>query len=170
MIFASGRKSTCHLPDSRRSVKALPGFPVLPQSHVIWGRTLKTDFEQIKRVLGRCLRLRCPACGESRIVTQPFHIRHHCPNCLSLFKREDGFFVGAILANVVTTELVILVVCFFFLLIVGADYERVLVLLFVMALIFPVAFYHHSWSLWLGFDFIVESLPKYDPTKRHRST
>jgi hypothetical protein len=41
----------------------------------------------------------------------------------------------------------------------------VLVLLFIMALIFPVAFYHHSWSLWLGFDFIVESLPKFDPSK-----
>jgi hypothetical protein len=66
---------------------------------------------------------------------------------MALFKREDGFFVGAILANVVTTELVILLVCFFFLLIIGADYERVLVLLFIMALIFPVAFYHHSWSL-----------------------
>jgi len=69
--------------------------------------------------------------------------------------------VGAILANVVTTELVILVVCFFSLLIIGASYEHVLVLLFVMALVFPVAFYHHSWSLWLGFDFIVESLPQY---------
>jgi uncharacterized protein (DUF983 family) len=127
--------------------------------------TVKVDFEQIKRVLGRSLRLRCPACGESRIVNQPFHIRHHCPQCLALFKREDGFFVGAILANVVTTELVILLVCFFFLLIIGADYEHVLVLLFIMALIFPVAFYHHSWSLWLGFDFIVESLPKYNSRK-----
>jgi hypothetical protein len=94
-------------------------------------------------------------------VTYPFHIRHHCPQCRALFKREDGFFVGAILANVVTTELVILVVCFFCLLIIGASYEHVLVLLFVMALVFPVAFYHHSWSLWLGFDFIVESLPQY---------
>ena len=70
--------------------------------------------------------------------------------------------MGAILANVVTTELVILLVCFFFLLIIGADYNNVLILLFIMALIFPVAFYHHSWSLWLGFDFIVESLPKYN--------
>lgn len=69
--------------------------------------------------------------------------------------------MGAILANVVTTELVILLVCFFSLLIIGATYEHVLVLLFVMALVFPVAFYHHSWSLWLGFDFIVESLPQY---------
>jgi len=88
---------------------------------------------------------------------------------MALFKREDGFFVGAILANVVTTELAILLVCFFCLLILGADYSRVLVLLFIMALIFPVAFYPHSWSLWLGFDFIVESLPKYDATKRHKS-
>lgn len=76
--------------------------------------------------------------------------------------------MGAILANVVTTELVILVVCFFFLLIVGAQYQSVLVLLFVMALVFPVAFYHHSWSLWLGFDFIVESLPTYDASKKHK--
>jgi len=88
---------------------------------------------------------------------------------MALFKREDGFFVGAILANVVTTELVILFVCFFFLLIVGASYESVLVLLFVLALVFPVAFYHHSWSLWLGFDFIVESLPKHDPGKSYRN-
>ena len=97
------------------------------------GVALKKDFGQIKEVLGRSMRLRCPACGESKIVTHPFHIRHHCPNCFALFKREDGFFVGAILANVVTTELVILVVCFFFLLIVGAQYQSVLALLFVMA-------------------------------------
>jgi len=130
---------------------------------------LKTDFQEIKKVLKRSLRLRCPACGQSKIITSPFHIRHHCPECMALFKREDGFFVGAILANVVTTELVILLVCFFFLLIVGANYENVLALLFVMALVFPVAFYHHSWSLWLGFDFIVESLPQYkgDATKKH---
>ena len=76
--------------------------------------------------------------------------------------------MGAILANVVTTEIVILVVCFFFLLIVGAQYQSVLTLLFIMALVFPVAFYHHSWSLWLGFDFIVESLPKYDAAKKQK--
>src|SRR5687768_18560166 len=74
---------------------------------------MKFDKEQGIRVLKRCLKLLCPACGESSIVERPFHIRHHCPNCLSLYKREDGFFVGAILANVVITELVILVFCFF---------------------------------------------------------
>jgi hypothetical protein len=48
----------------------------------------------------------------------------------------------------------------------GADYQNVLPVLFVVALLFPVAFFHHSWSFWLGFDYLVESLPKYDEKRR----
>ncbi len=74
----------------------------------------------------------------------------------------------------VITELVILAFCFFCLLVIGAKYESVLVVLFIVALIFPVAFYHHSWSLWLGFDYLVESLPKYRQYRKselkHEST
>jgi hypothetical protein len=92
----------------------------------------------------------------------PFRIRHHCPNCRSLFKREEGFFVGAILANVMATEAVILVVCLLWLTLIGSNYETVLAGLFTIALLFPVAFYHHSWSLWLGFDYLIEGLPKCD--------
>ncbi len=117
-------------------------------------------------VLLRSLRLRCPACGKSSIIRKPFHIRHHCPDCLSLFKREEGFFVGAILANVITTEFVILLVCFIWLTIAGANYQSVLPVLFVVALLFPVAFFHHSWSFWLGFDYLVESLPKYEERRK----
>ncbi|HEY9504067.1 MAG TPA: DUF983 domain-containing protein [Pyrinomonadaceae bacterium] len=102
----------------------------------------------------------CPACGESSIVSRPFHIKHHCSNCRSLFKREDGFFVGAILANVVITELVILFVWFIGSIVFGLKYEVVLPALFLTGLIFPLAFYHHSWSYWLGLDYVVESLPR----------
>ena len=119
-------------------------------------------------VLWRAMRLRCPVCDQSSLIERPFHIKHHCPSCRSLFKREEGFFVGAILANVITTEFVILVVCLISLLVVGASYSKVLIGLFVVALVFPLAFFHHSWSLWLAFDYLIESLPKYDPAKRHR--
>lgn len=119
-------------------------------------------------VLWRAIRLRCPACGQSSLIERPFHIKHHCPSCRSIFKREEGFFVGAILANVITTEFVILVVCLFSLLVVGASYQIVLVGLFVLAVMFPLLFFHHSWSLWLAIDYLIESLPKYDPLKRHR--
>ena len=50
------------------------------------------------------------------------------------------------------------------LIVIGSSYESVLAGLFVVALLFPVAFYHHSWSLWLGFDYLIEGLPRYDKT------
>lgn len=108
----------------------------------------------------RCLRLRCPVCGKSSIVRAPFRIRHHCPSCDALFMREDGFFVGAILINVVITELVILLIYVGLITAFSVDYTLILTILFLAALLFPLAFYHHSWSLWLGLDHIVESLPR----------
>lgn len=68
--------------------------------------------------------------------------------------------MGAILVNVVTTELVILALYLISLPIISAYYSLVLTSLFIVALTFPVAFYHHSWALWLGFDHLVESLEK----------
>jgi uncharacterized protein (DUF983 family) len=124
--------------------------------------TKNLNRREIFQTLRRALLLRCPVCGEASIVQRLFHVKHHCSNCRALFKREEGFFVGAILMNVVTSELLILVVCFIALLLLGADYEHVVGVLFVVALTFPVLFFHHSWSLWLAFDYLVESLPKYD--------
>jgi uncharacterized protein (DUF983 family) len=113
----------------------------------------------IFKTLSRAVRLRCPVCGESSIIGSPFHIKHQCPACNALFKREDGFFVGAIMANVVTTEFVILVLYVVSLPVIDTRFDLVLTCLSVVAILFPVAFYHHSWSLWLAFDHLVESLP-----------
>jgi uncharacterized protein (DUF983 family) len=124
--------------------------------------TFDVNKKSIVPVLWRALRLRCPACGQASIASSPFRLRHHCPNCRALFKREEGFFVGAILANVMTTEFVILAVCVLWLVVIGGSYEPMLAGLLVVALLFPVAFYHHSWGLWLGFDYLIEGLPKYD--------
>ena len=112
------------------------------------------------KTLSRALRLRCPVCGQSSIVQSPFHVKHQCPVCDALFKREDGFFVGAIMANVVTTEFVILVLYIGSLPVIDTRFDLVLTGLSVVALLFPVVFYHHSWSLWLAFDHLVESLPR----------
>jgi uncharacterized protein (DUF983 family) len=116
--------------------------------------------QRIIQVFRWAVRLRCPSCGRSSIIDRPFHIKHHCEHCHSIFKREEGFFVGAILMNVVMSEFVILVVCFLCLLLLGARYEAVLGVLFAVAVTFPLAFYHHSWSFWLAFDHLVETLPK----------
>jgi fatty acid desaturase len=101
------------------------------------------------------------------VFQTPFKVRHHCPACRALFQREEGFFVGAIMINVVTTELAVMVAAALCLLAFGMSGAITLPLLLVVALLFPIAFYHHSWSLWLGTDHLIETLPKHagrDPT------
>src|SRR5215210_1862684 len=97
----------------------------------------KRERPSIISTLLRCLRLRCPVCGQSSIVERLFKIKHHCPSCDALFMREAGFFVGAILINVVSTEAFIMgvyLVC----LLAGFHYQLILALLFIAALLFPV--------------------------------
>ena len=110
--------------------------------------------------LRRCLLLRCPACGRASIIARPFNIKDRCTACGVSYKREAGFFVGAILANVVTTEFVILLAYFACLLFTNLGDQTMLGLLFVVGVSFPLVFYHHSWSLWLGFDHLIEGLPR----------
>jgi uncharacterized protein (DUF983 family) len=120
------------------------------------GRRHATPFD----VLLRCLRLRCPACGGASIVASPFQIKDRCPACGAGFKREEGFFVGAVAINLVTTEAVIILMCVGGAFVVGFEFEAMLAPLLATALLFPLAFYHHSWSAWLTFDHLVERLPE----------
>ena len=80
--------------------------------------------------------------------------------CRSHFKREEGFFVGAIAISVVTTEAVILFLYFISLALFDTHFDIVVGMLLGVALVFPVAFYHHSWSIWLALDHAIEKLPK----------
>ena len=121
---------------------------------------MKRDPRTILLTLGRCLKLRCPACGNAAVFGKPFNLKTRCSACGVIFKREEGFFVGAIMANVVTTEIVILLVYFLCLLINNLDDQKMLTALFVVGVTFPLAFYHHSWSLWLGLDHLIEGLPR----------
>ena len=112
-------------------------------------------------MLRRCLLLRCPACGLSSIVRKPFNIKHHCEACRALFMREEGFFVGPIMIMAVASELAGLAVFFLCLLTVGYSERLVYYVTLPLAAAFAMGFYHHSWSIWLSFDYLVESLPQY---------
>ena len=110
--------------------------------------------------LARGARLCCPVCGRASVFQTPFRVRPLCPACGALFQREEGFFVGAIMLNVVTTEAAVMTAAGLCLLLLPGRDALLLWLLFAVALIFPVAFYHHAWSLWLAGDHLVEGLPK----------
>ena len=124
---------------------------------------MKRDRRTILLTLSRCLKLQCPVCGRASILRKLFHVKQRCETCGAIFKREEGFFVGAIMANVVATEVFILVVYFLGLLFTRIGDETLLTILFVAAIGFPLAFYHHAWALWLGIDHLIEGLPIEEP-------
>lgn len=90
-----------------------------------------------------------------------------CSACGVIFNREQGFFVGAILINVVTTEALILATYLVSVVLLNFRTEYALAPLFIIAVLFPLAFYHHSWSLWLTLDHFIETLPP-GTSHRHR--
>jgi hypothetical protein len=127
---------------------------------------LSLEGRSIIGALLRGARLRCPVCGGASVFQSPFRVRHGCPACGALFQREDGFFVGAIMINVVTTEAAVMATAGLWLLASaggGGGGAALLTLLIGVALLFPVAFYHHAWSLWLAADHLVEGLPRRAP-------
>ena len=123
-------------------------------------KIMKRDPRTILRTFGRCLKLQCPVCGRASIVARPFNLKHTCSACGVIFKREEGFFVGAIMANVVATEAFILLAYFACLLLTNFSENVILTILFVIGVSFPLAFYHHAWALWLGLDHLIEGLSR----------
>ena len=128
---------------------------------------MKSDARTIFQTLARCLRLQCPVCGRDSIVRRPFNLKHRCGACGAVFKREEGFFVGAIMANVVATEVFILIVYLACLTLTNFGDTTILTILFVIAITFPLAFYHHAWALWLGVDDLIEGLPESEGGQNH---
>jgi uncharacterized protein (DUF983 family) len=121
---------------------------------------MKRDPRTVILTLGRCLKLQCPACGRASIVERPFYLKHRCSYCGVIFKREEGFFVGAIMANVVVTEVLILIAYLTIVIFTNLNERIMLTILFVIGVTFPLVFYHHSWALWLGMDHLIEELPR----------
>jgi uncharacterized protein (DUF983 family) len=121
---------------------------------------LTEEGRPVLKTLSRGARLRCPACGRRSVFRSPFHVRADCPACGTVFQREEGFFVGAVMLNVVTTEAAVMFAAGLCLLAFPGRDRLLLGLLLAVALLFPVAFYHHAWSLWLAGDHLVEGLPR----------
>jgi hypothetical protein len=78
-----------------------------------------------------------------------------CLECDLKFEREQGYFVGAIYVNYAAT--VMIAVPGFFILdaLTGIDINRQLAIWVPFAVIFPLIFFHHSRSLWLALDHLV---------------
>lgn len=121
---------------------------------------MRRDRPKIGVTIWRALKLQCPACGRATLVARPFNLKHRCDACGVIFKREEGFFVGAIMANVVATEFFIVMIYLACIMLTNLNERVLLTILFVAGITFPLAFYHHAWAFWLALDHLIEGLSR----------
>ena len=104
------------------------------------------------KLVGRALLLRCPVCGKGKLFSGIFRVPEKCPACGAPYAREAGFFLGSIYINYGLTSLIAAVVypILMFNKLVPEPYLTIGSLAFVV--IFPLLFFRHARSLWIGFD------------------
>ncbi len=123
--------------------------------------------EMAPRVLARSLRMRCPHCGKGAVMRTVFSTNDDCPVCGLRFGREEGFWIGAIYVNLITTQ--ILIIGGLFALMFGTDLSlwTQIAILVAVGVIFPIVFYPMSMSIWLGMNhFFTDKTSEQPQTRR----
>jgi hypothetical protein len=82
-----------------------------------------------------------------------------CEYCQLIYEREQGYFIGAIYINIIVTETLLLGTLLIYGLIVGTISQTILTTLVVLAIVTPLLWFHHSRSLWLCFDHVMNPRP-----------
>jgi uncharacterized protein (DUF983 family) len=117
------------------------------------------DFQETARVLRQGVRLRCPRCGGAPLFRGPFSMYERCGACGLLLEREQGYFVGAIYVNYAAT--VGITIAGFLLLdrYTHLTVTTQILLWSAFGIVFPLAFFRYSRSLWLSVDYLFNPEP-----------
>lgn len=115
-------------------------------------------------ILRRGLVKRCGRCGGGRLFHGWFSMKERCPRCGVRFEREEGFFTGVYLVNFGITLALLFVVVMVYAVMLGnagddgVDLTPIAVAIFVVTVVFPVAFYPFAKTLWFAGHLVMDPL------------
>ena len=104
------------------------------------------------RLISRALRLRCPACGESKMFHGLFAMEDACPNCGRVFRRGPGYLLGSIYFNYGLTASLVTAMFFAGFFSEAFTSNQLLVGLTIFGISFPIWFFRYARALWIAFD------------------
>lgn len=121
------------------------------------------------RLLWRGATKRCAACGGRRLFTGWFRMADRCPSCGYRFEREEGFFLGAYVMNLVIAQgLVMLLAVVPTIVLLNANPDASLwpaVLGGVVgAVVAPFVFYPYSKTLWVAVELTLRPVDEVEPS------
>ena len=121
-----------------RSGQATPNDPVLRISPLT--------------LLGRALSRKCPICGSGGIWNSWIEIKEECPNCHYHFVRENGYFLGAMVLNVIFAEFLVMALMVVLLIWTDMIWWRVELIILPLAVITPILWNPYFKGFWFLLD------------------
>ena len=111
---------------------------------------------------------RCALCGGGRLFSGWVRMAERCPSCGYRFEREEGFFLGAYVMNLVMAQsLVMLLAVVPTIVLLNADADAslrpVVVGGFAGAVLGPLGFYPWSKTLWVAIELIMRPIDETEP-------
>jgi uncharacterized protein (DUF983 family) len=96
----------------------------------------------------------CPSCGRRGLFKRWFTLRTSCPACGLNFEREEGYWTGAIFANLFTTMIlfILLMVTAFVVTLPEPPVAELIVGSVLFTIAFPLFFYPFSKTVWMALD------------------
>jgi uncharacterized protein (DUF983 family) len=121
-------------------------------------------------LLSRALRLRCPACGAGGLFASWFSMRPVCLGCGLVLEREQGYFLGAVMFNLVAAELLFAGGLVAVLLVSWPNppWDALWIGSMVGMVAAPLLLYPFSKTLWLAFDLLFRPVQAHE-FERHRA-
>ncbi len=106
----------------------------------------------LRRAFGR----RCPYCGAPGIFKGWFELRDHCPNCGVSFEREEGYFLGAMLVNLLVAEGITVAIVAILMVYAKLELLPLEIVAIVFAVGLPILFFPFSRTLWMAVDIALD--------------
>ncbi len=142
------------MPDARNDISA-DVTRLGPRSIDLPGRPLA----RFRRVAIRAFRRHCPYCGAAGIFDGYFTLRDRCPECGTVYDREEGYFLGAYAINLIFALVVGLGGAL--LLIFGTPlrdasilWTEAIAVSFAVGL--PILFFPFSRTVWIALDLMAD--------------
>jgi uncharacterized protein (DUF983 family) len=103
-------------------------------------------------MIGRAVRLRCPACGRAPVFRGMFAMCDACSACGRRFNRAPGYLLGSIYFNYGMTAALVVIAYFALYFTETLRGTPLLAVLTAFSVIFPLWFFRYARALWIAFD------------------
>ena len=106
------------------------------------------------RILWRGVRKKCARCGGGDLFRHWFTMAEDCPHCGLHFEREQGYFVGAVVVNMMIVGALFAIVLIVFSVMTAPDIPWVTLLLLELPIVIigPMLLYPFTKTIWVAVD------------------